>query len=320
MSATQDKSPPAETQPARRSWRRRLTRMLVLYVLTPYVAVCVIFFVLQRRFLYPATQVDSIHAADAGLSRAEARDVSLSTRDGLTLHGWFVTQTPAENADASADSLLIICFPGNSGNRLDRVVDCREFSRLGCDVLLFDYRGYGDNPGSPSEEDFAADARLVWAYATGELARNPERIVIFGESIGGAVAVRLAAELCDAGTPPAGLVLSSTFASLPETVRWHYPYFPFHWMLLDRWPSVERIGRVACPVLQLHGTRDDFVPIAQARRLFAAARDTSTSGIPPRFVELRGSGHNDLPVMPFRRELNDYLEIVRQHAGTRRSE
>ena len=290
--------------------------MLVLYVLTPYVAVCAIFFVLQRRFLYPATPVDSIHAADAAWSRDEARDVSLSTRDRLTLHGWFVRQTPDENADA----LLIICFPGNSGNRLDRVIDCREFSRLGCDVLLFDYRGYGDNPGSPSEEDLAADARRVWAYAAGELVRDPARIVIFGESVGGAVAVRLAAELCDAGTPPAGLVLSSTFASLPQTVRWHYPYFPFHWMLLDRWPSVDRISRVACPILQLHGTRDEFVPIAHARRLFAAARDTSTPGIPPRFVELRGSGHNDLPVMAFRRELSEFLDVVRHHADSRRAE
>ena len=290
--------------------------MLVLYVLTPYIVVCAVFFVLQRRFLYPATEADSIRITDAGLSRDEARDVSLSTRDGLTLHGWFVRQTPDENADASADSLLVICFPGNSGNRRDRVIDCREFSRLGCDVLLFDYRGYGDNPGSPNEEDIAADARRVWAYATGELARDPEEIVIFGESIGGAVAVRLAAELCAAGTPPAGLVLSSTFASLPETVRWHYPYFPFHWTLLDRWPSVDRIGRVTCPILQLHGTRDDFVPIAHARRLFAAARDTSASGIPPRFVELRGSGHNDLPVMAFRRELNEFLDVVRQPSGS----
>ncbi len=307
MSQSKPHSPPL---PSPRSRRRRLLRGIAVYVLTPYLVVTLIFAALQRKFLYPATREADLRAASAGLDPQKASDIELHAAGGLTLHGWHFLAQPADAT--SAQRLLVLYFPGNAGNRRDRILDCREFARLDCDVLLFDYRGYGDNGGSPTEERLAVDARRAWVYALQDLFVPPERIVIFGESLGGAVAVRLAAEMSDAGTPPAGLVLNSTFASLPETVRWHFPAFPFQFLLLDRYPSVDRIPHVTCALLQFHGTDDEFVPLAHARRLFDAAPERSADGVPKQFISIEQGTHNALPVNMVEEELAAFLARVRE--------
>src|SRR4029077_813737 len=109
---------------------------------------------------------------------------------------------------------LAIFFSGNGGHRGYRVAEASLITKPGADVLLFDYRGYGDNPGEPSEESLAADARAAWRFATNERQVEPRRIFLYGESLGGAVATRLAAEVCTAGVPPAGIILRSTFSRL----------------------------------------------------------------------------------------------------------
>src|SRR5690606_35542166 len=108
-------------------------------------------------------------------------------------------------------------------------------------------------------------------------------------------------------TPPAGLVLSSTFASLPETVAWHYPYFPFRYLLFDTYPSAERIRDVTCPVVVFHGTEDEFVPVEHGWRLFAAVPARSASGIEKRFEVVCGSGHNSLPASLLRDAVTQML-------------
>src|SRR5215213_1649291 len=137
-------------------------------------------------------------------------------------------------------------------------------SRLGLAVLLFDYRGYGGNPGSPTETGLAADARAALAYLAGRPEVDPERVVYLGESLGAAVALRLATE-----RPPAALVLRSPFASLAEVGRRHYPVLP------------------VSPLLVVAGGRDRIVPASHSRRLFAAAPE------PKRLVVLEGADHND---------------------------
>jgi fermentation-respiration switch protein FrsA (DUF1100 family) len=282
---------------------------MAIYVLTPYLVVTVIFAALQRKFLYPAAREPDLRVATSGLDPEEVADVELHAAGGLALHGWHFAAQPA---DTTPDrQLLVLFFPGNAGNRRDRILDCREFARLNCDVVLFDYRGYGDNGGSPSEDLLAVDARRAWMYALHDASVPPERIVIFGESLGGAVAVRLAAEMSAAGTPPAGLVLNSTFGALPETVRWHYPAFPFQFVLLDRYPSVDRIPHVTCPILQFHGTDDEFVPLAHGRRLFEAAPDQSADGVPKQFVTIEQATHNALPVSMVKEELAAFLARLR---------
>ena len=202
---------------------------------------------------------------------------------------------------------LVLFFPGNAGDRRNRNLDCSDLADMGLDVFLFDYRGYGDNPGSPSEEKLAADARSVWRFATETCRVPPEQILLYGESLGGAVATRLAAERSEAGTPPAALVLCATFPSLVDVGAWHYPWLPVRLVLLDRYPSQARIASVTCPVLQVHGTDDDIVPLELARKLFAATPERSADGIANRFVEVPDVGHNDIGVSNFRAAIGEML-------------
>ncbi|HUQ71607.1 MAG TPA: alpha/beta hydrolase, partial [Planctomycetaceae bacterium] len=268
----------------------------------------------QRELMFQPTKTKRLLAAGASSPDQSLEDVEIQAADGRTLHGW---RFQASTESAELPRLLVIYFPGNAGCRRGRYADCQDFTRLGCDVLLFDYRGYGDNPGSPSEEHFAADARQVWTLATDTLGFMPARIVLFGESLGGAVATRLAAERSQAGEAPSALILNSTFASMGETVAWHYPAFPFRYLLWDRFPSVDRIPHVGCPVLHFHGTDDDIVPIAHGRRLFAAAPKTSPTGIASRFVTIEGGQHNFITMGDMRDAVGELLGKIRDCAAIR---
>jgi fermentation-respiration switch protein FrsA (DUF1100 family) len=229
---------------------------------------------------------------------------------GLTLHGWMFRAEPTEEARSP---FLVIYFPGNAGCRRHRVADCRDLTQHHCDVLLFDYSGYGDNLGSPGEAQFSADARSIWKYASRELGVPPERILIFGESLGGALATKLAAELSQAGTPPAGLILNSTFASLGDTVAWHYPAFPFRYLLWDQFPSVRLMPKVACPLLQFHGTADSTIPLEHGRRLFDAAPLSAANGVAKTFVAIPDGEHNYVGMGEMRSAVSRFLaEVERQ--------
>lgn len=277
---------------------RRVRRALLLYIITPYLAVTLIFAVFQRQLLYRPTKAANLHlAGDAGI------DVQLRTPDGATLRGWLLSGRAGQGKETNRLP-LVLYFPGNSLNRKERLSDLREIASHGFDVLIFDYRGYGDSSGSPSEARLSADARQIWNYATGELGCDAARIVVFGESLGGAVALSLWSPDSPSPPKPAALVLSSTFASLPQTVAWHYPLFPFQYLLLDRWPSLERISRVNAPVVVFHGADDDFVPIEQGRQLARAARDG-------RFVEIPGGTHNEIPVAQLHERLSAIGAVMR---------
>ena len=151
--------------------------------------------------------------------------------------------------------MTVIVFNGNAGNRAFRAPLAAALAEHGISVLLFDYRGYGGNPGSPSEEGLAADARAARRYVAGRA--GSDRIVYFGESLGSGVAVRLAAE-----QPPAALILRSPFTSLTDTGRHHYPFLPVGMMLIDRFASIDRIRDIRCPLLVIAADHDSVVPTA----------------------------------------------------------
>lgn len=285
----------------------RLRRSVLIYVVTPYVVVVLFFVLFQRRFMYRPVTADSLAVADAGLNNAFARDVQITTPDRAMLNGWLVNhQSSASTEHDSAP--LVIYFPGNSLNRGERISDLREVAARGFDVLMFDYRGYGDSSGSPTESALSADARLVWNYARDELGYDEHQIVVFGESLGGAVALSLWDESASSPPQPAALILSSTFASMPATVAWHYPAFPFQYFLLDRWPSAERIPQVESPVTIFHGTDDQLIPLSHAQQLAQAAVDV-------RLMEIPGGTHNDIPLMQLRAELNRIHAELAQSAS-----
>lgn len=233
----------------------------------------VIFWVTQRRMIYlPSADVGEPSAA--GVPAAEA--VVLTTRDGLRLNAWFVPPS------AAPTGVVVIVFNGNAGNRSYRADLARGFGARGLATLLVDYRGYGENPGSPSEEGLALDAIAAREYLDGRSGVDRGRIVYFGESLGSGVAVRLALT-----HPPAALVLRSPFTSLADAARFHFPYLPVGLLLRDRFASRDAIARVRCPVVVITGAYDSIVPADQSRRLFEAANE------PKRLVVIENADHND---------------------------
>jgi fermentation-respiration switch protein FrsA (DUF1100 family) len=230
----------------------------------------------QRRLIYLPSP-GPVPPAASHLPGAE--DVSFETADGLRLQGWFVPPAAAGRGDLWP--AVLVCN-GNAGDRSMRAGLAAALSRLGLAVLLFDYRGYGGNPGSPSEEGLAADARAALAYLAGRPEVDPARVVYLGESLGAAVALRLATE-----RPPVALVLRSPFASLAEVGQRHYPVLPVSLLLRDRYDSAALAGRLSAPLLVVAGGRDRIVPAGHSRRLFAAAPG------PKRLVVLDGADHND---------------------------
>ena len=244
---------------------------------------------LQRRLIYLA-EPGKVPAAATILHSGQ--DVAFETADGVRLGGWFV---PARGHSQAT----VLVLNGNAGNRAARAPLAAELSRAGLSVLLLDYRGYGGNPGSPSEPGLLADARAAQAYLTARGDVDPERLVYFGESLGAAVAVQLAVE-----RPPMALVLRSPFTSLADVARLHHPFLPVRLLLKDRYPTIGQVGGLRCPVLVLAGARDGIVPAEQSRRLAKA--------IPARkrFVLIPGADHNSFQLLAGQRLIGEVVGFV----------
>jgi fermentation-respiration switch protein FrsA (DUF1100 family) len=237
------------------------------------ILILLIFWVTQRSMIYyPSAEVPE--PSVVGLTNVER--VVMPTRDGLQLHGWFVPAT----APATGDSIIV--FNGNAGHRALRADLAHAFGARGWSTLLFDYRGYGGNPGSPTEEGLALDALAARAYLEGRRDIDPRRIVYFGESLGSGVAVRLALTRA-----PRALVLRSPLLSLAATARYHFPYLPVGLLLRERYASAEAIGRIRCPVVVITAAHDSIVPAEHSRRLYQLANE------PKRLVVIGGADHND---------------------------
>lgn len=246
----------------------------------------------QRRMIYfPYGRVPS--AASSGLSRVD--DVTFTTQDGLTLHGWFVP------ADSSPARFTVMMFNGNAGHRGYRAALAAALATHGIATLLFDYRGYGGNAGRPTEDGLALDALAARAYLATRSDVDSTRIVYFGESLGAAVALRLATE-----SPPVALVLRSPFTSLMDVGRYHYPILPVRWLLRDRYASIDRATAVTCPTLVIAGERDSIIPIAQSRRLYGALT------VEKRFVAIRGADHNDAALFDGEQLIAALLDFLAQ--------
>ncbi len=257
--------------------------------LSVYMVLGAAVFVMQRSLMYPAARhpPDISAAGVAGL-----RVVTTETLDGLRLSHWY--RPPADGK-----RLVLVVFHGNAGNLGDRVPKMADLMQAGFGVLLADYRGYGGNPGRPSEEGLTADARVLldWLAAQGIA---PQRTVLYGESLGTGVAVKMAAE-----RPVAALILESPYTSIAEVAQAHYWYLPAKWLVLDKWNSMAHIERIGAPLLVVHGARDRTVPPRYGRRLFEAAPE------PKEMVVLDEGGHNDLyefPQVPDR-----VVDFLRRH-------
>ena len=257
-------------------------------------AVVMVVWAAQRRLIYfPFGAVPA--PAAAGLPGAEP--VIVPTADGLTLGAWFVPAT------AASSGFTVLVFNGNGGNRAMRAPLASQLRARGFASLLIDYRGYGGNPGSPSEEGLTHDARAARRYLASRPDVDERRLVYFGESLGSAVAVALAAE-----SPPLALILRSPFTSLVDIGRHHYPFLPVRLLLRDRFAAIERIGRVRCPVLVIAAEADTIVPRQFSERLFEAAHE------PKRLLVVDGADHNDAELFDGARMLDAVVAFVYEAA------
>jgi fermentation-respiration switch protein FrsA (DUF1100 family) len=204
-------------------------------------------------------------------------DHFFSAQDGVRLHGW-----SCRRIDSSRDAPMLLFFHGNAGNlshRADLLIELAR--RTPADVFVVGYRGYGRSEGRPDEGGLYLDARAAWKYLTGSEGVAAERIVIFGKSLGGAIAIDLASEV-----EAAGLIVESSFTSIADMAGAHYPFVP-KFMIRTRMESEAKIPSVTCPKLFIHSKIDRVVPYRLGRALFEAA------GEPKRFHEVVGAGHNE---------------------------
>jgi uncharacterized protein len=244
---------------------------LLGFGLAAYAALVGGLFLFQRQLLYFP---DKTRPELAGLEQLGVREAVVSTEDGLSLLSWYL---PSHSGRP-----IILYFHGNGGHVGYRVERLLRFAREGYGVLMPEYRGYGGNPGTPSESGFYADARAALAFLERE-GVAPNRLVLYGESLGSGVAVELATQ-----HDVAGLILEAPPTSVAEVAQHHFPYVPATRMVIDRFDSRSRIGRVRAPILVLHGERDRVVPIRYGRALFDAAPEPKEGWFVPE------AGHEDL--------------------------
>ncbi len=205
-------------------------------------------------------------------------ECTFTTSDGLKLHGWFLPN------DSATTTLLWL--HGNAGNIIHRLDQLRMFRSLECNIFIIDYRGYGRSEGEPSEEGLYLDAVAAYDYLESRSAVQQTRIFVYGQSLGSAVAVDLATKRnCD------GLILESSLTNAKDMAKEMFPWFPLHLFIRSRFDSETKIKSLHIPLLFVHGSDDDIIPISHGKKLFDSANE------PKQFYEIPGAGHNDCYVV-----------------------
>lgn len=232
-----------------------LLKGMVLVAIVGYVTVLLMVYLFQSKLVYVPYRTLEATPADVGLAFEEVRFVCGEE----TIHGWYM---PADSPKGS----VLFCH-GNGGNISHRLETLLLLNRLGMNMLIFDYQGYGLSTGSPSEQGTYDAARGGWDWLVETRAEAPERIVVMGRSLGGAVAAQLAATL-PKGERPAGLVLESTFTSAPDMGARMYPLLPVRLLSRFSYDTRSRLEQLHTPVLFAHSQQDDIVAYELGHELF----------------------------------------------------
>ncbi|MFH0341020.1 MAG: alpha/beta hydrolase [Chromatiales bacterium] len=259
-----------------------LVTFLTIVVIT-WLLLTFALYVFQPNFIYFPTKELVATPKEIGLTY---ESVYLSTGDGARIHGWYV---PADKPRAT-----VLYLHGNGGNISHRLAALQAFHSLALNTLIIDYHGYGLSEGDPSEDATYQDAEAAWEHLTRTRGFAPEKIIVFGESLGGAVAGWLATR-----HRPAAVILASPFTSLRDLAKRYYPFAPVDFLLRFHYPTLERIAKVACPILIVHSRDDEIVPFEHGERLYKAITARKM------FLERTG-GHNDA----FSADVNHYMPAL----------
>jgi len=245
----------------------------------------------RSHMYYPRSEIEA-SPSEIGLAY---QDIFLTTSDGVRIHGWWI---PAD----TSRSTILFCH-GNAGNISHRLASILIFHQLGLNVFIFDYRGYGKSTGSPSEKGTYRDAAAAYDYLRKKRGIIPGKIIIFGRSLGGAVAVELAGEK-EAG----GLICESAFTSAVDMGKNIFPFLPADLLVFDKYDSISRVGRLSLPKLFIHSREDNLIPFEHGERLYRAAS-------PPKdFLEIRGD-HNEgflISEEIYRKTIDNFLTRIIQ--------
>jgi fermentation-respiration switch protein FrsA (DUF1100 family) len=283
---------------------RIVRALLVVVLLCVTIAVGMVFFensMIYYPTRYPDGMWDTGRVGDAIPGTVE--DHFFATADGLRLHGWWCRPAEAEFGTAQ---MLLLWFHGNAGNLSDRADLMVRLARLPVQVFIVDYRGYGRSEGRPSEQGLYRDADAAWRYLVSERRVRPGQIVVFGKSLGGVPAVDLATRV-----NPAGLILESTFTSVPDMAARHFPFIPGA-LIRSRMDSLSKIADIRVPKLHIHSPSDEVVPYQLGKRLYEAA------ATPKRFYEVDGAGHNETYIVGgprYFRTIRAFVDECQTRAG-----
>jgi fermentation-respiration switch protein FrsA (DUF1100 family) len=234
-----------------------------------YLALVTYVYVSQASLVYFPSRELSASPANIGLAFEEAR---IESSDGVKLHAWYVP--------AAAGATTVLFCHGNAGNISHRLEWLKIFHDMGLAVLLFDYRGYGQSSGTPGEQGTYDDARAAWSYLTQTRNISPGRVVIFGESLGGAVATHLSRNIS-----PAALIITSAFTSVPDLASKFYWYLPVRLIARIHYRTADYIAQVRAPALIIHSRDDEIVPFSHGEEIYRRANE------PKQFLEISGD-HN----------------------------
>ena len=245
---------------------------LLLIVAGGYLLMVAFVYLTQASMLYLPNMPGRELLATPEAVGLDYEDLTLEASDGVRVHGWFV---PGESPR------VLLYFHGNAGNISHRLHTIQQFHDLGLSVLIIDYRGYGRSDGKPTEKGLHRDAEAAWRYLTDDRGVAPEDIIVFGRSLGGAVASWLAAH-----EKPAALIVDSSFTSVPDIGQDAYPWLPVRLLSRFEHSTREHVAKSTCPVLVVHSRDDEIIPFRHGEAIYSAANEPKT------FLEIRG-GHND---------------------------
>jgi fermentation-respiration switch protein FrsA (DUF1100 family) len=258
-----------------------------------YFLLALMLYLFQGKMVFLANMPGRALTASPGDIGLEYENVLISTSDGERLHGWYV---PAPDSRG-----VLLFFHGNAGNISHRLDSVAVFHRLGLDTLIIDYRGYGKSTGKPGEPGTYIDAQAAWDYLRGERGISAERIIIFGRSLGGAVAAWLGSQ-----HRPAAVIIESSFSSGADMARRLYPFLPARLITRLRYPVAEYASRLESPVLVVHSRDDEIIPFDMGQAIFDAVKERKA------FLELRGD-HNSgffISRLEYAAGLDDFIDSV----------